>query len=162
MASSIPEPPDMDEFAQTRGADDLFDDEIIPVSEEQAQESQDAQPEAKTQEPQDKQDSEPQPPPSEVQREAHPKTKRGGRGIWRGKRRAERTGGKAAETPSGQESEIIDDSAERPEEQPVQDDDSKAKPAADGANHVPAVRGDRSATGGVRKVWVVYRYVSTS
>lgn len=37
MADSISDAGAVDEFAQTRGADDLFDDEIIPVPEEQQQ-----------------------------------------------------------------------------------------------------------------------------
>lgn len=142
----------MDEFAQTRGADDLFDDEVIPVSaEEQTEQSQ---PELEVQETPDKHDGDSQPAPNEAAeppREPQPKSKRGGRQIWRGKRRADRPVNKPGETP-GAENEMAEDSADRPEERTGQDDDAN-KPSTDAANqHVPAVRGDRSATGGVRKV----------
>lgn len=142
----------MDEFAQTRGADDLFDDEVIPVSaEEQTEQSQ---PELEVQETPDKHDGDSQPAPNEAAeplREPQPKSKRGGRQIWHGKRRADRPVNKPGETP-GAENETAEDSADRPEERTGQDDDAN-KPSTDAANqHVPAVRGDRSATGGVRKV----------
>lgn len=145
----------MDEFAQTRGADDLFDDEIIPASaEEQVHQSQ---AEVEVQETPDRHDGDSQPAPhdtAEPSRDAQPKSKRGGRPVWRGKRRVDRTANKAAETSGGQE-EAVEHSTETPEEQPAQEDDTQlgSKQPAEANQHVPAVRGDRSATGGVRKVW---------
>jgi len=151
----------MDEFAQTRGADDLFDDEIIPASaEEQAQQEEAPPPqsEVEAQKAADRHDGDSQPAPDhalEPSHETHLRSKRGGRPVWRGKRRTDRATNKPTETSGGQEKEAVDDSADTLEDQTTQDDDTKSssKQPAEANQHVPAVRGDRSATGGIRKVW---------
>ncbi|KAJ5093767.1 hypothetical protein N7456_009628 [Penicillium angulare] len=175
---------DMDEFAQTRGADDLFDDEIIPVSaeEQQVQTEVIIVPELEPV-------PEPSPPKEKPQVEKQPSprgetTQRGrggdrGRGRGRGNQKKGGSGGgrglqdsrwadpKPAEaTPPNKapvapaEPEISQDSTtetpEKPQEsektQAVQADDSKSETANGGeSQRVPAVRGDRSATGGIRK-----------
>lgn len=174
---------DMDEFAQTRGADDLFDDEIIPVSAEEQQVQTEVivvpepEPEPEPVPLQEKPQVEKQPSP----RGEAPQRGRGGdRGRGRGRGNKGKGGRglqesrwadpKPAESApqnkasmSVAEPEISQDSTteapEKPREgdktQSVQDDDNKSE-TANGAEsqRVPAVRGDRSATGGIRKVSV--------
>lgn len=173
----------IDEFAQTRGADDLFDDEIIPVSAEEQQ----AQTEVVAPEPEP--EPEPAPAPQEEQQpiEKQPpprgETPQRGRGGERGRGRG-RGRGKPAKGLN--ESRFADPnyvespprakpSTSTPEPEPAPEtrdvspgksqDGAKEQEGADeeGKNEVliangaepqrvPAVRGDRSATGGVRKV----------
>ncbi|KAL4953660.1 hypothetical protein BDW69DRAFT_164770 [Aspergillus filifer] len=177
---------DLDEFAQTRGADDLFDDEIIPVSAEEQTAVVEVEPSI-------------QAPPSQESAQAPAQTAavteslsklqvdetgttaasretettpvpdaprsrggerrgrgrgRGGRGHGRGARdsgsrrsdgaRSKPDEGAAeAETREGEE-DARETTTNKSEEVP-QDD------AAAEAPRVPAVRGDRSATGGVKK-----------
>ncbi|KAJ5387886.1 hypothetical protein N7509_010427 [Penicillium cosmopolitanum] len=187
----------MDEFAQTRGADDLFDDEIIPVSaEEQQVQTEVVVPEEVAPAPQVQEES------PRVEKTASPRgetpqrgrgSERGrGRGRGRGKggrggresqpveqKRAESVPRKNGAAKSGLEGSrwaTAEGSSEKPQEvekekvreqeqeqeqakekdqdQPAEEEESKAEVAsADGteAARVPAVRGDRSATGGVRK-----------
>ncbi|KAJ9354031.1 hypothetical protein DTO027B9_4952 [Paecilomyces variotii] len=161
--------PDMevvDEFAQTRGADDLFDDEIIPVSaEEQAQTVtvEEATEDGPAKRESDIQAKEGTSPPRfrGGERGRGRGRGRGGRGAKafhdRGSARAEthaknKPGEKAADG-SGKE---IDETAEG-----TQDDKSaegKEKAESEGSTGKPsdgprvqAVRGDRSGTGGIRK-----------
>ena len=162
--------PDMevvDEFAQTRGADDLFDDEIIPVSaEEQAQtvtveEATGDEPAKRESDTQAKEGT--SPPRSRGGERGRGRGRgRGGRGAKafhdRGSARAgthakNKSGEKAADG-SGKE---MDETAEG-----TQDDKSaegKEKAESEGSTGKPsdgprvqAVRGDRSGTGGIRKV----------
>lgn len=165
----------MDEFAQTRGADDLFDDEIIPITAEEQQ----AQSEVVVPEP----DREPIPqeeaPVIEKQpspRRETPPRGRGGergraRGSGRGRGQGKPRGGledsrfadpKPASSPRRKgptktpepsaTSEAKAASPEKPQdaakEETVEDEEGNGTEAP----RVPAVRGDRSATGGVRKV----------
>lgn len=175
---------DMDEFAQTRGADDLFDDEIIPVSAEQQ-----AQTEVVVQEAEPVPPEEPvverapveKPPAREDASQRSRGTERGrGRGRGRGGRGRGGRGGRVenatqhkASTTAGEpkserasvavsEGEGAREETATPEkpqkglkEQPSQSEEATADATANGAEaqRVPAVRGDRSATGGVRKVW---------
>ncbi|KAJ5669790.1 hypothetical protein N7462_010860 [Penicillium macrosclerotiorum] len=171
---------DMDGFAQTRGADDLFDDEIIPVSaeEQQAQTEVVVIPEA---------DPEPVPqaqgPVIEQQpfpRGDTPQRGRGGdRGRGRGRGGARGKGGrglqesqwaekkpaesaprnkapKASIEPKVPATEAVtpDKPQDSAKDQAAQEEDAKGEvQPTNGAEpqRVPAVRGDRSATGGVRK-----------
>ncbi|KAJ5226096.1 hypothetical protein N7468_007321 [Penicillium chermesinum] len=180
--------PSMDEFAQTRGADDLFDDEIIPVTAEEQVQTQVVDPE-----PEPEPESEPvqsvreSPAP---EKQASPRGEpsqraRGdkGRGRGRGKGKAGGRGGaggtggglsesrwadpqKSEGAPQSKGSTPATGSEIAAEEQVAMPEKrEEGKPAASeeedksevsGANgaeaaRVPAVRGDRSATGGVRK-----------
>lgn len=164
----------VDEFAQTRGGDDLFDDEIIPVStEEQAQSG--IEPQENTTAEKSPGDGGGQAVPAQTPHaQTPPPRPRGGeRGRGRGKGRGR--GGRgtsgqgraeggsrgnkpsegAAETEGGDGAE--DSAREKPEKAADEDDaasDSKAPSASNGneSPRVPAVRGDRSATGGIKKV----------
>ncbi|KAL5000135.1 hypothetical protein BDV10DRAFT_183728 [Aspergillus recurvatus] len=173
--------PGLDEFAQTRGADDLFDDEIIPVSTEEQQtiieperQSQaQAQSQPETQHVVDEKDVDREreesltPVYSDGARSRGGERRGRGRGRGRGGRgrgahdsgmgsgprrpnwalndpgdAGEENGAKARE---GDEKEkAAETSAEK--EEPGQEDNGAAE-----APRVPAVRGDRSATGGVKK-----------
>ncbi|KAJ5594966.1 uncharacterized protein N7459_001174 [Penicillium hispanicum] len=182
---------DIDEFAQTRGADDLFDDEIIPVSAEEQQ----AQTEAVIAKPEPEPEPESVPAPvaspskevSPVENQPSPRGdtaprgrggERGrGRGRGRGKggrgglqdsifadpKRAESPRSKSKGRPKAPEPEgdqeaetaIPEAPQDGPKEQPGLEEEDKGEVLiANGAEpqRVPAVRGDRSATGGVRKV----------
>ncbi|KAL2811492.1 hypothetical protein BJX63DRAFT_399010 [Aspergillus granulosus] len=160
--------PGLDEFAQTRGADDLFDDEIIPV----AVEEQQPQPQVEQHQPS------PEPPVAEentpaVDREATPARtdtpprQRGGerRGRGRGRsgrggRGAQSLGSRRSDGPKTKTEESAAESepqngeektAEAPVEKAEQPSGEDAAAAPAEAPRVPAVRGDRSATGGVKK-----------
>lgn len=159
---------DMDEFAQTRGADDLFDDEIIPVSAEEQQLQTDV---VTVEEPVPQQEI-PEKPPVEKQPPRGETSQRGrggerGRGRASGKGRGGARGGRAdgtarnqvatstSEAEPGRESfPTPDNPRDAVKELPRQEEEPTAEQAANGAEtqRVPAVRGDRSATGGVRKV----------
>ena len=182
---------DMDEFAQTRGDDDLFDDEIIPVSAEEQQ----AQTEVVV-------IPEPEPTPVPVQEKAQseklpsprgetPQRGRGGgsgarghgnkgKGLqssrWADPAPAEEpvqekapvkpaeveaspkpkpaTPAKSRKPQKADKAEKVE-KAEKPQEeaQAGQEDDNKSETGnGTEAQRVPAVRGDRSATGGIKKV----------
>ncbi|KAJ6128708.1 hypothetical protein N7471_009925 [Penicillium samsonianum] len=170
----------MDEFAQTRGADDLFDDEIIPISTEEHQ----AQTEVNTREPepesQEVQVSEKPAPEQPIPRGETPQRGRGERGRGRRGRGKGGRGGRESEqkrsessprkkTPvnaaaaDAREPGASKSKPEKPEkpEKPVEPKEQTG-PVEEGngedltatgaeAQRVPAVRGDRSATGGLRK-----------
>ncbi|KAJ5773094.1 hypothetical protein N7457_007990 [Penicillium paradoxum] len=160
--------PEMDQFAQTRGADDLFDDEIIPVSAEQQQ----AQTKVIA--------AEPEPEPQEVslpEKSAAEPIQRGetpqrGRGGERGRGRRRGKGGRGGRDSEQKRSESssrkktsttasVADAREagakpdkpEPKEPAGAGEDGDGEEAVNGAEsqRVPAVRGDRSATGGLRK-----------
>ncbi|KAJ5835839.1 hypothetical protein N7447_001865 [Penicillium robsamsonii] len=164
--------PEMDEFAQTRGADDLFDDEIIPISTEQ----QHAQTEVATPapEPESQEIHAPEKPVSEqpTPRGETPQRGRGERGRGRRGRGKGGRGGRDSEQKRSESSPrkkspvnapAVDareagaskpeKPAERKEQTGVVEEGNGEDPAANGAEaqRVPAVRGDRSATGGLRK-----------
>jgi hypothetical protein len=159
--------PEMDEFAQTRGADDLFDDEIIPVSAEEQQ----AQTEVIA--------PEPEPEVQEVHVAETPAAEKApprgdapqrGRGGERGRRRGRGKGRGGPESEQKKpESSSRKKNANAPaanareaSPRPEKVDASKETGLAEESNgqeavnsdaqRVPAVRGDRSATGGTRKV----------
>ncbi|RAK94989.1 uncharacterized protein BO80DRAFT_450602 [Aspergillus ibericus CBS 121593] len=162
MADPVSDAPAMDEFAQTRGGDDLFDDEIVPVP-------------AAEQKPVPEVHEDPAPVPA-VENDAQPARtdtpprsrggeRRGrGRGRGRGGRGSHNSGrrgdGPVKTKPAESPTERGDKSAENstPEtpaegEQTGKEDttaDSKQAAGAEGPR-VPAVRGDRSATGGLKK-----------
>lgn len=172
---------DMDEFAQTRGVDDLFDDEIIPVSAEEQQ----AQTEVVIPEPESESEPVPQEEKSVIENQPSPRAEtpqrgRGGeRGRGRGRGRGKGGRGlqdskfadpKWAESPRNQRAAKTrepeaspdaraptpDQSQDAVKDQAGQDEEGQGETLI--ANEaepqrVPAVRGDRSATGGVRKVW---------
>ena len=178
----------MDQFAQTRGGDDLFDDEIIPVSAE----DQRTQTEVIAHEP------EPETPDVHIPETvtapatststststatatatAEKSTSRGdapqrGRGGERGRGRRNRgkgRGGREADQgrsesssrkkkPSNspavnaRDASPIPDKTDESTDQPATEEGNGEEGAAgNDAQRVPAVRGDRSATGGLRKV----------
>lgn len=169
--------PEMDEFAQTRGDDDLFDDEIIPVS---AQEQQ-TQTEVVAPEPEPL--PVPVPEPKEVpEKPAAEKpiprgeTPQRGRGGERGRGRRNRgrggRGGRESDSKRSESSqrrrtpapttgaESHGDAGVSKPEKAVEGSKDPAGELKEGdtesngaeAQRVPAVRGDRSATGGLRKV----------
>ncbi|GCB20652.1 hypothetical protein AAWM_03537 [Aspergillus awamori] len=164
MTDPTSDAPAMDEFAQTRGGDDLFDDEIVPVP-------------AAEQQPQPEVHAEPSPAPV-VESDAQPArtdtpssrsrgAERRGRGRGRGRGgRGSHNGGRRGEGPvknkpveSAPEHENKSGEGSTPET-PAEGDqngkeettaaDPKQAAAAEGPR-VPAVRGDRSATGGLKK-----------
>lgn len=168
----------MDEFAQTRGADDLFDDEIIPISTEEHQ----AQTEVITREPepesQEVQVSEKPAPEQPIPRGETPQRGRGERGRGRRGRGKGGRGGRESEQKRSESSPRKKTPVNAPAADAREPGASKSKPekpekpvepkeqtgpveegngedlTATGAEaqRVPAVRGDRSATGGLRKV----------
>ncbi|KAJ5383631.1 hypothetical protein N7517_001542 [Penicillium concentricum] len=169
--------PEMDQFAQTRGADDLFDDEIIPISTEQQQ----AQTEVATPEPEPESQETHVPekpvPEQPIPRGETPQRGRGERGRGeRGRGRRGRgkggRGGRESEQKRSESSprkktpvnapaaDVREAAASKPEKTiepkehtgPIEEgngEDATANGAE--AQRVPAVRGDRSATGGLRK-----------
>lgn len=165
---------DMDEFAQTRGDDDLFDDEIIPVSAEEQQAQTEVIPEPELVPEPEHPVLEKQPSPHEDISQPGRADRARGRGRGRGKggrglqdskfadpKRAESPRAKGtAKTPepeTKQETEVApaDQHPEEAKDLPGQEEEAKGEVSvANGAEpqRVPAVKGDRSATGGVRKV----------
>ncbi|KAL6238815.1 hypothetical protein BDW75DRAFT_200355 [Aspergillus navahoensis] len=165
--------PGLDEFAQTRGADDLFDDEIIPVSAEvqqpiiepEPQPQAESQPE--TQHVVNEKDADRDREASSTPVYSDGARSRGGERRARGRGRGGRGRGardsglgsgprrpnwalndpgdagveNAAKAHEGDEKEKAAET-----EEPGQEDNGAAE-----APRVPAVRGDRSATGGVKK-----------
>ncbi|KAG0158111.1 hypothetical protein PDIDSM_5624 [Penicillium digitatum] len=166
----------MDQFAQTRGADDLFDDEIIPISTVvQPAQTEVVAPEPGP-EPERQEVSIPEKPAPEqsISRGETPQRGRGGergrgrRGRGKGGRggREEQTRSESSprkKTPvnaSAADAREAAASKSKPEK-PVEPKEQTA-PVEEGhgedltangaeAARVPAVRGDRSATGGLRK-----------
>lgn len=164
----------MDQFAQTRGADDLFDDEIIPVSAEQQQ----AQTEVISPEPKPElQEAHAHEKPTPDQPSPRGETPQRGRGGERGRgRRARGKGGRGGRESEQKQSRSssrkkapvnasVADAREAGAPKPEKAGESKEQiasveegndeePSANGSEvpRVPAVRGDRSATGGLRKV----------
>lgn len=174
--------PEMDQFAQTRGADDLFDDEIIPISTEEQQAQTEViapEPEPESQEVQVPEKPAPEQP---VPRGETPQRGRGGergrgrRGRGKGGRGGRESEQKRSESSPRKKNPVKVPAADareagaaksKPEktEKPVEPKEPKEETdtveegngedlAANGADaqRVPAVRGDRSATGGLRKV----------
>lgn len=169
---------DMDEFAQTRGDDDLFDDEIIPVSAEEQQ----AQTEVLIPEPEPVPVPQEENPVVEKQLPLRGDTPQRGRGRDRGRGRGQGRGKggrglqdsrwadpERAESPRSRgpvktpepdasrktEAATPDMPQEEAKDQTGQEEEGKGEVLiANGAEpqRVPAVKGDRSATGGVRKV----------
>ncbi|KAL2870331.1 uncharacterized protein BJX67DRAFT_345244 [Aspergillus lucknowensis] len=155
--------PGLDEFAQTRGADDLFDDEIIPVAAEEPQQPlQPTPPEPQVvEEPVTTADGR-ESTPARTETPTRPRGgERRGRGRGRGRsgRGAQNSGQKRSDGPKSK----TDDGAAEPEAQDGEDKSSETPgekteqtssedaTAPAEAPRVPAVRGDRSATGGVKK-----------
>ncbi|KAL4865595.1 hypothetical protein BDV12DRAFT_174408 [Aspergillus spectabilis] len=170
--------PGLDEFAQTRGADDLFDDEIIPVAPEEMQPEPEIQPQPQPQ-PQVVEVEvevtapaavEAEPTPASTPTDTTPRS-RGGerRGRGRGKGRGGRVardnnsnstpGQRRSEAPrqKGDEGAVEPEASNNGEEKTAEtagetaEQASQDDAAATDAPRVPAVRGDRSATGGVKK-----------
>ncbi|EZF72944.1 hypothetical protein H105_05203 [Trichophyton soudanense CBS 452.61] len=187
----------MDEFAQTRGVDDLFDDDVIPVASQpqpvhEPVDEPDTAPYSSTQPKEEPIDS--AGPPSQVEQALHPKQdaapsqhrKRGGAGRGRGRgngfsrklrpdtpKTPEKSGGSPSAHPAVTETPTQDqplngdaDAQEKQPEKGQSADASKvdknigstvdvpqeAEQAKETASpRVPAVRGDRSRTGGIRK-----------
>lgn len=160
--------PEMDEFAQTRGADDLFDDEIIPVSAEEQQAQTEVfapQPEPKVQEVHvaETPAAEKASPRGDAPQRGRggERGRRRGRGKGRGGRESEQK--RAESSPRKKNANAPAANAREASPKPEKIDESKEQtgPVEEGngqeaansdAQRVPAVRGDRSATGGTRKV----------
>ncbi|EED23407.1 conserved hypothetical protein [Talaromyces stipitatus ATCC 10500] len=157
---------DQDEFAQTRGADDLFDDEIIPISGDQEiqQVTETATEQEHQQQLTDVATQQAAPTPRRNRGHgrgaAHADGGRGrGRGRGRGGRGSSDTGPRkdaavkeatteTVETTKDTEStEKRDDTAEAKKEEEAE---SKTATKTENAR-VQAVRGDRSGTGGIKK-----------
>ncbi|OKL55742.1 hypothetical protein UA08_08969 [Talaromyces atroroseus] len=159
----------VDEFAQTRGADDLFDDEIIPIT--GAQEVQPVDEEAPTEQELEPTDVGPQQPdPVTTATTTRHRGGRGrgnapadggrgrGRGRGRGGRGSSDTGPKReqhvpkeeAAGAEAKDTEASEQDEQAGEEKKEDDNESKTTPKAESAR-VQAVRGDRSGTGGVKK-----------
>ncbi|KAJ5776289.1 uncharacterized protein N7511_001300 [Penicillium nucicola] len=168
--------PEMDEFAQTRGDDDLFDDEIIPVSAPEPQKQPDViapKPEpAPAPVPEPKETSEKPAAEKPIPRGETPQRGRGGeRGRGRRSRGKGGRGGKDSDSkkPEGSqrrkasvpvtEAESQGDAGASKSEKVTEGSNEQAVEVKEGdaesngaeAQRVPAVRGDRSATGGLRK-----------
>lgn len=164
-----------DEFAQTRGGDDLFDDEIVPVPAEEQTQPPVQVPEETI--------APVEPEAQPVRIDTPPRSRGGaaggerrgrGRGKGRGRRASQNSSQRRAEGPASRaksvdttsqpENNSVEDSApdasgENAEQQSNEDtnstnatSDPKASAAGADAPKVPAVRGDRSATGGIKKV----------
>ncbi|PYH93031.1 hypothetical protein BO71DRAFT_356084 [Aspergillus ellipticus CBS 707.79] len=153
--------PDMDEFAQTRGGDDLFDDEIIPVPAVEQQ----PQPEVQA-DPAPVVEKDVQPARTDTPPRSRGGEKRGrGRGRGRGRRGSHSSGrrgdGLVKNKPVDSPPEHEEKSAEASSPATPPEGDQNGKEDATEANakqaagaegpRVPAVRGDRSATGGLKK-----------
>ena len=147
---SIPDRTDMDEFAQTRGVDDLFDDEIIPVAAEEQ-----APAEIEVAETVETQDEGAQTVHSDAPNQLH------GQGTQRARKRGaplwQRGQGRASNSRSSRSADNPETQTVNSTERTTQENEIVPPPGRSAdtlANkHVPAVRGDRSGTGGVRKVW---------
>ncbi|CAG8931325.1 unnamed protein product [Penicillium salamii] len=161
---------DMDQFAQTRGGDDLFDDEIIPVpAEEQHRQTEVI---ARDPEPEGEEVHVPEAVATE-KTTSRGDTPQRGRGGERGRGRRNRgKGGRGGreqdQKPSARSSRKKketsvpaadardaspkpDGTDESKEQLPVEDANGEEAAIGADAQRVPAVRGDRSATGGLRK-----------
>ncbi|EEP76420.1 predicted protein [Uncinocarpus reesii 1704] len=152
----------MDEFAQTRGVDDLFDDEIVPVVPSQAQvEYTEDVPSYNPSQP-DAAPSQVPPEPARTDRRkrGNGKTRgtrgglysRGGKANGPVNRNDNQTESEPSATTNGLASSQPDKEtapATGPEAAPENNDELQAKDAV--KPKVPAVRGDRSATGGIKK-----------
>ncbi|GAD97485.1 conserved hypothetical protein [Paecilomyces variotii No. 5] len=157
----------VDEFAQTRGADDLFDDEIIPVSAEE--QTQTVTVEEATDDAPEKRESD-----TQTRQETSPSRSRGSeRGRGRGRGRGARGGrashdrgstraethakNKPAEKAGDGPTKETDAVSEGTQDDKATDGKEKAESegstgkSSDAAPRVQAVRGDRSGTGGIRK-----------
>lgn len=154
-----------DEFAQTRGADDLFDDEIIPVSDDQRNQTEVIAPE-----PEPEKDVH-IPETANVEKPSRGDAPQRGRGgeRGRGRRNRGRRGGRESDqrrsesssrkktqpnaaAVNARDASPMPDKAEESKDQPAAEEGNGDESAAADAQRVPAVRGDRSATGGLRKV----------
>ncbi|KAF3400600.1 hypothetical protein DPV78_005023 [Talaromyces pinophilus] len=162
----------VDEFAQTRGADDLFDDEIIPITGDQ--EIQHVTETSAEPEPQQNQQQQQQPTETATQEPA-PTSRRqrghgrgvhdGGRGRGRGRGRGGRG---SADTGPKREAVVVKEGTTEAVEAPKEvdtteksddvateekkEEDAEGKAAKTENARVQAVRGDRSGTGGIKKV----------
>lgn len=116
----------MDEFAQTREDDLLFDDDIVPISEPQQVQGDVPEPASESQ------------PPAESAAPAIPTAPATrGRGGVRGKGRGGRRGGAHNATGASEEPETVP---------------AEGEPATQTPRKEASVRGDRTGTGGVKKV----------
>ena len=165
MADPVSDAPAIDEFAQTRGGDDLFDDEIVPVpaAEQKPEPAVHAEPA-----PIPVVESDAQPARTETSPRSRGGERRGrGRGRGRGGRGSHNSGrrgdGVVKNKPAESATEREEKSAEgSTPETPAEGDQtgkedttaSDSKTAGAEGPRVPAVRGDRSATGGIKKVAV--------
>ncbi|KAI1941986.1 hypothetical protein LOZ66_001467 [Ophidiomyces ophidiicola] len=158
----------MDEFAQTRGVDDLFDDEIIPIlpSQAAAEYPDDNSPYSNSQQSDQATPHTPQDPPppdsgsgfSRTRRYHRNRAPRGalyakvpkaaGRDITTTK---ENVNGAHVATQGVGDSLLDKDTPPADESVVVGEDDNDMKQKDITKQKVPAVRGDRSGTGGVKK-----------
>jgi len=128
----VPQHETIDEFAQTRPPDDLFDDDFIPLDEPAPPEPvQHVEPEEIT-----------TPEPAPAPAPAPPSAPRG-RGAPRGPRRGGNTSRHAPAAPRAVEPTV--------EPTPEENDGTEASQAAKPERREAAVRGDRSGTGGPKR-----------
>lgn len=158
----------VDEFAQTRGADDLFDDEIIPITGDQEIQhvtETSAEPENQQQQHQPLTDAATQQPaPTSRRQRGHGRgAHEGGRGRGRGRGRGGRGGSDTGpkrdpvkeSTTEGVEAPKDVESTEKEDETAAEEkkeEDPEGKAGKLENARVQAVRGDRSGTGGIKKV----------
>jgi hypothetical protein len=151
----------VDEFAQTRGADDLFDDEIIPITgDQEIQHVTETSAEPEHQQPPTETATQQLAPASRRQRGhargAHDGGRGRGRGRGRGGRGSSDTGPKREPVVKENTTEVVEapkdvEVIEKKDDTTTEEkkeEDIEGKTAA----RVQAVRGDRSGTGGIRKV----------
>ncbi|EAW06642.1 uncharacterized protein ACLA_083370 [Aspergillus clavatus NRRL 1] len=163
MADPITDAPVIDEFAQTRGGDDLFDDEIVPVSVEGQVQAEIPVPEENAapveSQPSPRIDTPPRTRGTEKRGRGRGRG-RGGRGSHRGRAdgvpRAKSIDNAVERGDNATEDSTRDTPVEALEQLTIEDEtqqEAKSAGAAIGDEppRVPAVRGDRSATGGLKK-----------
>lgn len=166
MAYPTSETSTVHEFAQTRGVDDLFDDEIIPVSEEQQSQPVTEPREDVREKPAD--DVEPPRGDSPRQSRGSERARGRGRGKGRGGRRLPQSKPKHPDIDLWDkltEGTTVEEAREASEDKDAggaeESNEGSSAPVSRSESEtarVPAVRGDRSATGGIRKVCLLFRY----
>lgn len=158
----------VDEFAQTRGADDLFDDEIIPITgDQEIQHVTETSVEPELQHQQQLQPTDTatqQPAPASRRNRGHGRGAHdGGRGRGRGRGRGGRgssdSGPKREPVVKENATEAVEtakdvDTTEKKDDvaEEKNEEDAEGKAAKTENARVQAVRGDRSGTGGIKKV----------
>jgi hypothetical protein len=148
----------IDEFAQTRGVDDLFEDEIVPISVELQEYDNTLNDGYRSEE----NDAVPRWPPADDQGSGHNEEINEGWGVgWEGQeedrgRKSESNEHVAEQTVEAYNNDYRGQPVEESEEDPARDVSGTPSRPSDTPNkaetpRVQAVRGDRSSTGGIKK-----------